>query len=480
MKKFFSILLAFILTLSFSGCATKTPVVQQAPSQKVELKFWNLFDDSSVFKGQIQAYESKHPNIKIVYRKFSNTEEYEQLLVNEIAQGEGPDIFAIQNTWVDKHLKKIAPFPVGKTSVPMNAQMFDDTFFHVATQDLVRNNAIYAIPLFIDTLALYYNKQIFRDNIPNTDKPSETWEEIKNQTTQITKENNSLERFAITGIAMGRSDNISRARDIFEALLPEFGVSLFSDTDKRAVFAAQQGVIEAASKPFFPFTEALSLFSSFGNPAFKNYSWNKDITSLAADAKELNPFLRGKVGMIFGYSYLYQDLLNMRKQLKTTGETVINEEDIGTVEFPQLLSFAESGKRSALANYFPLTVSRNSKNPGYAWDFIQYLSSKESLMDYHEKTHKPSSRKDLVDDQMLEPLYGVFARQASYAQSPLANAPIDAEFIGKVFEKAMDEASQNKKTLEDITNQSQESVNCQIEKKAKMGEVDIDCLNLKK
>lgn len=473
-------LLAFALTLSLSGCLQKPQTQEVSKVEKVELKFWNLYDDSSVFKGQIQAYESKHPNVKIVYRKFSNIQEYEQLLINEIAQGEGPDIFAIQNTWVDKHAKKISQFPIGKTTIPMNAQMFDDTFFHVATTDLVRSNNIYAIPLFIDTLALYYNKQIFRDNIPNTDKPGETWEEIKTQTSQITKENNSIERFAVSGMAMGRSDNISRAVDIFSALLPEFGVKLFNDVRDRAVFAAQQGVIEAVSKPFFPFTEALSLFSSFGNPSFKNYSWNKDITSLASESKELNPFLRGKVAMIFGYSYLYQDLLNMRKQLKTVGESVVDEDDIGVIEFPQLLSFTESGKRKSLASYFPLTVSRNSKNPGYSWDFIQYLSSKESMMDYHEKTHKPSSRKDLVDDQMVEPIYGVFARQASYAESPLAASPVDAEFLGKVFEKAIDEASQNKKTLEDITIEAQSAVNCQIEKKAKMGEVDVDCLNLGK
>jgi hypothetical protein len=34
---------------------------------KVELKFWNVFDDASVFKGRV-AYESKH-RCRIVYRK---------------------------------------------------------------------------------------------------------------------------------------------------------------------------------------------------------------------------------------------------------------------------------------------------------------------------------------------------------------------------------------------------------------------------
>jgi ABC-type glycerol-3-phosphate transport system substrate-binding protein len=297
----------------------------------------------------------------------------------------------------------------------------------------------------------------------------------KNQA-QITKTNSSVDACGV-GRPWGESIAFFEQR-MFLFPCSRFGVKLFNDVKDHATFSLQQGVIQATSKPFFPFTEALSLFSSFGNPAYKNYSWNKDITSLAADAKELNPFLRGKVAMIFGYSHLYQDLSFMRQELKSIGETVVNEDDIGIAEFPQLLSFAESGKRSALASYFPLTVSRNSKNPGYAWDFIQYLSTKESMLDYHAKTHKPSSRKDLVDEQMVEPMYGVFARQASYAKSLFAGSPVDADFLNTVFAKALDEASQNKKTLEEITNQAQAAVNCQIEKQAKLGEVEVNCLNL--
>jgi len=52
-----------------------------------------------------------------------------------------------------------------------------------------------------------------------------------------------------------------------------------------------------------------------------------------------------------------------------------------------------------------MVVSRNSKNPSLAWDFLIHLSSKQSLIDYNEKTNKPSSRIDLLDDQKLDPIY---------------------------------------------------------------------------
>ncbi len=478
MRKFLSIFFVFIFLLSFSSCRTKEETKLSNKSQKNEITMWNLFDDSDVFKGQIQAYQSKHPNVQITYRKFTNIDEYEELLVNEIAEGEGPDIFAMSNTWVDKHLKKISPFPVGKTSIPMNQQIFEDTFFHIASKDLIKNGAIYGMPLFIDNLAIYYNKKIFQDNIPNSDKPAETWDEIKKQVSLITKKNNSIEKFSLSGIAMGRADNISRATDILYGLMLEHGTQMFNDAGNKAIFSSKQSSAQGAGKPYQPFLEALSLYTSFSNSKYKNYSWNEEITSLSKDDKEIDPFLRGKTAMIFGYSYLYEDLLSKRKQIKTLGESTINEEDIGIIEFPQILSFAETGKRDALASYFPFTVSRNSKNSDIAWDFIQFLTSKDSLIDYYEKTKKPSSRKDLVEEQMLDPVYGVFARQASYSKSFPESFPVDSNFLNKVFINAIEEVNKNKTSLPDIATKAEAQVNCQLEKKQNLGESNIDCLKI--
>ena len=480
-KTIFFLIYLCCCSFIFSSCRLKNPETEttiKTKQEKIELTFWNLFDDSEVFRGQIQAYQSKHPHIKIKYKKFTDIQEYEQLLINEIAEGEGPDIFTIKNSWIKKHQKKITPLPIGKTAAPLNPQIFADTFFHVATKDLVIEQQIYGIPLYIDTLALYYNKQIFRDNITNTDTPGSTWPEIKKQVSVITKENNSIERFALSGIAMGRSQNILRAQDIFYSLMLEHEVDIFNTAQNRSIVANQKGVNEETNKPFFPFLESLKLYSSFGNSKYKNYSWNELITAFAPELKEIDLFLKGKVAMIFGYSYLYEDLLSIRQQLQKQSHSVIKTEDIGITEFPQIKSFQETGKRDSLAIYFPITVSRNSKHALEAWNFIQYLSSKEALQDYHEKTKKLSSRKDLIDEQIIEPIYGVFAKQVSYAKSFPKKFPINANFLDQVFGLAIENAVKNKLTLEKITQKAQERINCQLEKSKKRGEVDINCLDI--
>lgn len=481
MKKILSLFLVVSL-LFFSGCRTKldgTDVSETEGSEKEErvtLQFWNIFDSEEVFRGQIQEYKSKYPQVNIQYKKFVNIEEYERLLIEEVAQGEGPDIFAVHNSWITKYQKMITPLPVGKTSMPLTPDIFRQTFFAAAVDDLILQDAIYGVPLFIDSLALYYNTSLFRDGIANADKPAELWSEIKEQVFMLTKPNKSVERFAVSGISLGRADNISRAIDLLYMLFLQHDATMYDDAKEKATFSLQQGTLEGTGRPAFPAAAALELYTSFARPSFKNYSWNDTITSYDPQLKELAAFMKGKVAMIFGYSYLYDQLLDIGKGLSKEGATVLTEKEIGIVPVPQLQPFSETGQRDTFASYFPLVVSRNTEHEDVAWDFIQFLATKESLTDYHDRTHKPTSRKDMVEDQMIEPKFGVFARQAGYAKS---YAIFDTNAYEKIFSQAIDRVVKNKADAKQALLLAQKQVQCLIDKKKEKKHLDVDCTMLR-
>ena len=85
---------------------------------------------------------------------------------------------------------------------------------------------------------------------------------------------------------------------------------------------------------------------------------------------------------------------------------------------PQIQDPAQATeKRDAYAHYFAETVARTSQNTGWAWDFLYFITQKESLQHYNDKTHKPTSRRDMIEDQKLDPIYGVFAEQIGFAES---------------------------------------------------------------
>ena len=412
---------AVITTIGFgllSGCVKKE---QQVVKKNVSanLVFYSLFDGEDVYQPLIQQYTAKHPSVTIKYRKFTDPVEYMNLIINELAEGRGPDIFSAPNYWFLRNVKKLSPLP----AQTLSPQQFEQTFVSVANDDLVlkdpadSQSKVFGIPLSVDTLALYYNKNAFDDKIPAQGKPAATWEGLKDDVFKLTKTDNSFERFEVAGIAMGRSDNIARAVDILYLLMLQYKANFYNENYSKTEFANQQ---TATSAGFLinPAVEALKLYTSFALPSNKNYSWNQYLASADSPVKEVESFARGKVAMIFGYSYLYEQIKSTMKDLKDKGVQTLDSAAVRISTVPQVNDPAVStDKRVAYANYYAQTVARTSEHPAEAWDFLMFMSSKDNLAFYNSKTHRSTSRRDMIEDQKKDPIYGVFAEQIGYAES---------------------------------------------------------------
>jgi len=438
------------------------PFQEAAQSQTglKELDLWVLYDNTDAYKEQVQAFQSNLPGVVVRTKKFTNLEEYEDLIVNEIAEGEGPDVFMIHNSWVPKHYKKLLPIPLDQPVV-MNAELFRNTYFQAAANDMIVDEQVYGIPQSIDNLAIFYNKQHFKDLIATSDKPGNLWEDIKEQTTSLTKKNNSPERFALTGIALGRADNISSAIDILYGMMLQFGVKFYDEKHERAIFATSEGGVEA-----------FELFTSFGLPSYRNYSWNEYITGFAPEEKEINPFVRGKVSMIIGYPHLYNEItLGIQDQQKK-GSKHIDIEDVGIAPFPQLLSGDEATQRDTYASYFPLVVARTTDMPSEAWTLVQYLTSADALQTYHKKTNRPTSRKDMVAEQQTEPLFGSFAFQAPFSKSFII---YNDKAYRKVFTDAIQKVVRNVTTPKQALTEAQQKITCILQKERGLIDIETDC-----
>jgi ABC-type glycerol-3-phosphate transport system substrate-binding protein len=410
----------FIFMIAFgAGCfRTKAPT-EVKRYDVVELTYYKLFDDSDVIEPLIQQYQSNYPNVRINYRKFTDPEEYYDLILNELAEGEGPDIFSVPNTWFVKNHKKVSSAPPDLMPTPI----FEDTFVAVAADDLIRidpqigQSAVYALPMTVDTLALYYNKDHFDDAIPERGKPSVTWDGIKEDVYKLTKKDNSFERFEVSGMAMGFADNVSRAVDILYLLIIQQNGDFYNDNYSEAKFAVQQGLSSDGST-LNPGVDALDFYTGFANPSNKNYSWNAYLADSNSDEKEITTFARGKVSMIVGYSYMYDQIIDEINELKSKGLSTMDLESVKIAVIPQTVDpSVATEKRDAYAHYFVETVARTSENQRYAWDFLVFITSKESLEHYNEKTHKPTSRRDMIEEQKNDPIYGVFAEQIGFAES---------------------------------------------------------------
>jgi len=415
-KKFiFFLILTFLITSGVS-CFQGVPADVQQRSKPLTLEMWGVWDGGSDFSSLLAEYKKLHPNISINYRKF-RYEEYEQKLLEAFAKDQGPDIFAIHNTWVKKYQDVITPMPkqtslvytyetgtIKKETVSeiratasitpkdLRAAFVDQVAKDVIIPGIDANknfiDQIYGLPLSVDTLALFYNKDIL--NLSGIPTPPANWKDFQDQvkkTTKLDKEGKILQ----AGAALGTGKNVSRSFDILSLLMMQNGAVM-----QQGINATFDRIPEGQSRNISPGEEALRFYTDFASPSKEVYSWN------AAMPNSLDYFAQGNAAFFFGYSYQIPDIKNKAPKL-----------NFGIVKVPQI----EGNPEINYANYWVYTASKKTKYIDEAWDFIQFLAKKDSAQKYLVIAKKPAALRSLIPSQLENESLAPFAAQLLTARS---------------------------------------------------------------
>ncbi|MGE5392770.1 MAG: extracellular solute-binding protein [Candidatus Saccharibacteria bacterium] len=408
MKKYLIIggILALLVIVVLAAFLTKNP--DNGPTGNVELVWWKTFEDTTNVEEMINAYQTAHKGVTIKYvKKDVNT--YEQDLVNAIASGNGPDIFTIHNDWLPKHMDKLSPAP----ATLLTERQYRDAFIDVVGDDFVKDGKIYAMPMSLDVLALYYNRDIL--NSAGISEPPKTWPELVSDVQKITRQDTSG-AFSRSGVALGTSSNVNRAVDILLLLMLQNGTQFYSQNLQAATFGQTQNSPDNPN--FNPGGAALQFYTQFANPGKKTYTWN------ARTDNSVDAFSQGKLAMMISYSY-------MEPTIKDKAPTL----NWGVAPVPQVDS---TGLKVNFANYWGEGVSKASSKTkqAAAWDFLKYMVQKDTLAKYYAKHKLVAVRKDMLPDQYSDLDIGVFAENALTARS--VYKPDSGVFEG-VMGKAIDD-----------------------------------------
>lgn len=402
-----------------------------AGAKPVTLQFWGVFDDHNAFDKTISDFRAQNPGIDVNYRELT-FEEYEQAIVNNLAAGTGPDILMIHNTWLPKHGDKLSPMPanIPNNKNPFTAQQLKSEFVDVVSNDLVFNNQIYALPLYVDTLALYYNKDLF--NSAGISRPPQTWDEVNNDIALLSKLDGHG-NVAQSGFALGTARNINRSTDILMDMMIQSGVRMTDDDHRSATFSASVGGQHLGEI-------ALRYYTDFANPKSQSYSWS-DSQHYSVDA-----FTEGTLAMMAGYAHESQVIRSKAPRL-----------NFAVAPMPQ----ASSSDVRNLANYWAAAVPAKSAHPAEAWKFVYYLASKEGITNYLNATNRPSARRDLIDLQRNDPDVGVFAVQALSARSWFQ---VDNVAIEGIFADMIDDVNFHRSSLPDALSRAESRVTVLMQK----------------
>ena len=370
LKKILPIFLVLILLIGGGFLAFKFLFSKVKKPAEVTLKYWGLWEQSNVMTGVLADWNKDHPNIKVEYSRQS-PKEYRERLQSALARDEGPDLFRFHITWTPMLKNELESVPADV----MSASQFESTFYPVAKEHLRSGTSFLGIPLEIDTLALFYNQEIFQ---AAGKTPPTTWDELRKLAIELTTKDETG-KIQTAGVALGTINNVDHWSDILGLMMLQNGADLTNPTDSLA-------------------EDALTFYTVFNKT---DQVWDETLpgSTLA--------FATGKVAMYFGFSWDVFEIKNINPNL-----------DFRVVPVPQL-----PGTDLTWASFWVEGVAKKSKYQKEAWEFLKFLSTPETLQKLYQAESQarlfgePYSQIQMASMITTDPLVAPFVSQAGKAQT---------------------------------------------------------------
>lgn len=410
-------IIVFILIIVILKSLPKKP-------QNVSLTLWGYNIEPDVLQPLIDNFEAQNPQVKINYYQ-KDFDSYYDTLISAYANQNAPDMFLLPGNWLPLLENHIYPLNLQKDK-ELNQKVINDTYPPIVQQELKEGDYLLGIPLSIDTLVLYYNPSIFK--YYNISKPPTSWEELKQLVPKLRKIN-PQKQITFAAIALG-APNVDWQTDILSNLMIQANSDISDPQQKLFTYYNQPYNSPIKDSPvLFAFKE----YTQFANPLSPLYTWNQNISN-----SSLKAFSEGKVAMIFAYA---QD------------EKIIHQyaPDLGELKapFPGINNSVFYGKT------LNIVVSNQSKNPEICWQFLKYLSSKDTSDTFSKLTNLPPSRLDLINENMANPTMKIFAQQALLSKSWYQ---FNYQLIDKDFSDAVIKIINNSQPLSVVLGQMTENL----------------------
>ncbi len=384
-----------------------TGVIGKKPTTaaKVTLTVWGTADAAAAYSGVITRYQGARPYMTVNYTKVRAEDYYDQL-VAAWAQGTGPDVFFVPNSWVGKMMEFAEPMPASSTipvvrvknglfgkqsevvltpQVPPSGTALKQTYIDAVVTDAYRDGQLWGLPLAMDTVVLYYNEALL--NNARIFEPASTWgdlvTQIKANQLTVVDSNKALVRSAVP---LGTADNVSYSTDLLALLMQQNGATMIDGG--RATFGDENGL------------SALDFYTSFARETKESYSWN------AEQPNALEAFLAGKAVYYFGTHADRAVIAASRLQwgvapmLQIDRSQTSQQVDIARYQLGMVSKASKAAKRSA-----------------YAWNFLTYITRSDNVPTYLKATGQLSAQRKILADQKDDPTIGVYTGQLLTARS---------------------------------------------------------------
>lgn len=374
-KKILSIfvLTIFLLSTVLAGCSssknntssaneTNTQKQETAKPVTIKLGMWSSSPaEKKIVDDQIAKFKEKYPNIDVQIETIVG--DYMQKLQTELASNTAPDIFYLDSMPTPQLMSSGVLEPLDDYIKKYNVDVND--FEPALLSAFQWEGKTYGLPKDFNTLALFYNKDMFK--AAGINEPPKTWEELRNVAKKLTKD-------GVKGLVL--SADLAR----FDAFINQNGGSVYKDGK------VTLNLPENAQALDF-YVSLITKDKVADTPQNMGEGWNGDAfaakkAAMAIEGGWMIPFLKEKA----------PDL------------------NYGIAELP-------TGKqKSTMAFTVAYVMNKNSKHKDEAFKLIEFLTGKEGQQFVVDSGLALPSRKSMQEGfKEKYPERAAFVDGASYA-----------------------------------------------------------------
>lgn len=398
---FQTILLVVFGTLAISGVLVFALVVNSNAGNSIgPITIWGTLPEQAFATVLRQAAEEEGRLSQVTYVEQDDVG-YEARLTEALASGVGPDIFLLRQDHVMRNIGKVVPVPYDVLS----RTQFENTFVEAADPYLAAAG-ILGIPLIVDPMVLYWNRDMF--SAAGLAQPPQYWDQIPEIATKLVKKDDAG-RITKSAIAFGEYQNVDHAKDIVALLTMQAGGSI---TQRDSTGRVVPALSARTSGPQQATESALRFYTEFADPSKIDYSWNRSLPSSRA------AFAAGDLALYLGYASEYGTIARTNPNLNFAPAPV-----------PQI---RDAEKVLSVAQVEALAISRTSANPNAAVAVASLMGNTDFVRALSFALAIPPSRRDVLSESS-QGVDALFNREALISRSWIDPDPQKTNIIFKAM-----------------------------------------------
>ncbi len=386
-------ILSIVFLASFEGF-----IAREENRYGERVVIWGPFDDA-VMMSVIQEIARTDKAFNVVTYVEKDPRTFASEFVDALAEGQGPDAIIMSNEDLVSFRTKLLPVPYEAFSL----RTFKDRFVDGA-EIFARIDGIYALPIAVDPLVMYWNRDLLSQN--GISQPPATWETLVGTVVPEVTRRDGFRNITTSAVAFGEYANVTNAKEVLLTLATQSGSQLVEDTD-RGYRVLIDTPPTAGGRP--PMNAALTFFTDFSNAQSSLYTWNGSMEN------DKLAFIGGDLALYFGYGSEEDGIEARNPNL-----------NFDTAAVPQ---GASATVKRVYGTFYGMAIPRASTNPQGSYAAIQTLLTDEIAGTIAERLALAPASRTLIAAGASDPHRQIVLDAALIARSWLDPNPASSDNI---------------------------------------------------